>query len=301
MLFRSLTAVTLGLLLVLLTMTSGFAQTRSLTFDTFRVECLRKIEVAAQADGLISEMAVDEGSYVPSGGILFKIDNRVAQAQLDVATQELESAQKQAEQDADVRFAEATHKVAKSEADAERALLNKSATTVAVVRRKELEERKAELQIEVAKVKRETDKLAVNVAEAKKNAAEVQLGLYDIVAPWEAIVNERIKDQGAWIRAGEPVMKIHHMHEMRVVGFINIRELQSRGISLNNLEGAPVRITASISPTYSHHMDSFISFVSSNIDDSNNVRVWARVRNERIGDSWILRDGMPAEVTISIQ
>ena len=153
----------------------------------------------------------------------------------------------------------------------------------------------------MAKVKRETDKLAVNVAEAKKNAAEVQLGLYDIVAPWEAIVNERIKDQGAWIRAGEPVMKIHHMHEMRVVGFINIRELQSRGISLNNLEGAPVRITASISPTYSHHMDSFISFVSSNIDDSNNVRVWARVRNERIGDSWILRDGMPAEVTISIQ
>ncbi|HMP18091.1 MAG TPA: HlyD family efflux transporter periplasmic adaptor subunit, partial [Gemmatales bacterium] len=206
-----------------------------------------------------------------------------------------------AEQDADVRFAEATHEVAKAEAAAEIGLLSKGATTEAVVRRKKLEERKAELQIEVAKVKRETDSLAVKVAEAKKNAAEVQLGLYDIVAPWEAIVNERIKDQGAWIRAGEPVLKIHHMHEMRVVGFINIRDLQSRGLSLNNLEGASVRITASISPTYSHTMDSFISFVSSNIDDSNNVRVWARVRNERVGDSWLLRDGMPAEVTISIQ
>lgn len=301
MLFRSLATLAISLVVVALTMTSSFAQSRSLTFDTFRVECLRKIEVAAQADGLISAMMVDEGSTVPSGGILFKIDNRVAQAQLEVASKELESARKQAEQDADVRFAEATHSVAKAEAEAERDLLKKNATTVAMYRRKELEERKAVLQIEVAKVKRETDSLAVNVAEAKQNAAQVQLGLYDIVAPWDAIVNERMKDQGAWIRAGEPVLKIHHMQEMRVVGFINIKELQSRGLSLNNLVGAAVRVTVAISPTYSHTIDSFLEFISSNIDDSNNARVWARVKNEQVGDSWLLRDGMPAEVSITIQ
>jgi len=298
---RSLAAFTLGILLVVVTMSSGFAQTKTLSFETFRVECLRKIEVAAQADGLISEMAVDEGSYVPSGGVLFKIDSRVAQAQLEVASKEHESAVMQAKQDADVRFAKATYNVAKAEADAERGLLMEKATTLAVVRRKDLEREKASLQIEVAEVKRQTDQLAVNVAEAKKNAAQVQLGLYDIVAPWDAIVNSRLKDQGAWIRAGEPVLKIHHMEEMRVVGFINIKDLQSRGLSLNNLEGAAVRITVSISPTYSHSVDSFIGFVSNDIDDSNNARVWARIKNERVGDTWLIRDGMPAQVSIIIQ
>lgn len=298
---RCLAAFSLGILLVVVTMSSSFAQTKTLSFETFRVECLRKIEVAAQADGLISEMAVDEGSYVPSGGILFKIDNRVAQAQLEVASKEHESAVMQAKQDADVRFAKATYNVAKAEADAERILLKDKATTLAVVRRKDLERDKAGLQIEVADVKRQTDQLAVNVAEAKKNAAQVQLGLYDIVAPWDAIVNARMKDQGAWIRAGEPVLKIHHMEEMRVVGFINIKDLQSRGLSLNNLEGAAVRITVSISPTYSHSVDSFIGFVSNDIDDSNNARVWARIKNERVGDTWLIRDGMPAQVSITIQ
>lgn len=278
-----------------------WAQSSVLTFDTFRVECLRKIEVAAQADGLIADMEIEEGSYVPSGELLFRIDNRVAQAQLEVAEKELESAQMQAKQDADVKFAKATHAVALAESESERELLKKNATTLALVRRKDLERDKASLQIEVAEVKRQTDQLAVNVAEAKRNAAVVQLGLYDIRAPWDAIVNERMKDQGAWIRAGEPVLKIHHMEEMRVVGFIKVRELREKGLSLTSIEGAPIRINIDVSPTQQHTVDSQIQFVSSDIDDSNNVRVWARIKNQRVGNSWLLRDGLQAKVTIAIQ
>lgn len=301
MLFRSMLASALAMQVAMSTIPCSWGQTNTLSFETFRVECLRKIEVAAQADGLIAEMVVDEGSYVPSGEVLFKIDNRVAQAQLDVAAKELESAMMQAQQEADVKFAKATHAVALAEAEAERELLKKNATTLAVVRRKDLEKEKASLQIEVAEMKRQTDQLAVNVAEAKRNAAQVQLGLYDIRAPWDAIVNERMKDQGAWIRAGEPVIKIHHMLEMRVVGFINIRDLRARGLSLSSLDGAPVRISVDISPTHRHSVESSIEFVSNDIDDANNVRVWARVKNVRSGNSWLLRDGMPAEVSITVQ
>lgn len=269
--------------------------------EGFRVECLRKIDVAAQADGLIQQMEVEEGSTVPQGGVLFRIDNRVAEAQLQVAKKKLESAQKQAEQTAEIKFAEASYKVAQAEYDAEKQLLAKNVTTLTLARRKELEANKAFLSIEAATVKNQTDKLAVGVAEAEFNAAQVQLGLYDIVAPWDAYVNQRMKDQGAWIRAGEPVLKIHHMAEMKVVGFIKIKEVSDRGWSINNLEGAKIRVSVSITPTQKHMVDSVINFVSSEIDDSNNVRVSARIRNERIGNSWLLRDGVPAEVSISIE
>ena len=266
----------------------------------FRVECLRKIDVAAQADGLIQSMNVEEGDTVPADGVLFSIDNRVAKAQYDVATKKLESAIKQAEQEAEKKFAEATYQLAKYEFEKEMEIFVKRASTETAVRRKELDKNKALLQIEVATVKQETDALAVGVAEAEQNAARVQLSLYDIVAPWDAYVNERLKDQGAWIKAGEPVLKIHHLSEMRVTGYIKIDRIYDSGLSVANLEGAKLQVVVDIAPNQQHVAPTIINFVSSEVDNNNMVRVSARLKNERLGNSWILRDGMPARVTILV-
>lgn len=264
----------------------------------FRLECLRKIEVAAQADGLIQEMLVEEGNTVPKDGVLFRIDNRVAQAQLEVATKKLESAQKKASQDAEIRFAQATFDVAQAEYEKEIELLTKKASTEATARRKGLEAKKAMLQIEVATVTHETDILAAGVAQAEQNAARVQLGLYDIVAPWNAYVNERMKDQGAWIKAGEPVLKIHHMAEMKVVGLIKAPQIQERGLSISSLEGCRVQISVDITPTQTYTVDSKISFVSAELDATDRIKVSAQLKNEQIGNQWLLRDNMPTRVVL---
>jgi multidrug efflux pump subunit AcrA (membrane-fusion protein) len=269
--------------------------------DSFRIECLKKIEVAAQADGLIEQMDAEEGSLIPKDQLLFRIDNRVAKAQVDVAKKKHESAVKQAEQDADLRFAEKSHKLAKSEFEKELQVFQGRATSESSVLKKRLEAEKAELSIEVAKVKRETDALAAGVAEAELNAAMVQLGLYDIVAPWDAFVNERMKDQGAWIKAGEPILKIVQMSEMRVVGFVKLKDLLDRGLGIGNLEGARIQVTVDITPTQQHTVESVISFVSADVDNTSSVRVAARIRNERIGNNWLLRDGVPARVKIIVE
>jgi multidrug resistance efflux pump len=225
----------------------------------------------------------------------------VANAQLQVAAKKLESAQKQAQQTADIKFAEATYKVAQAEYDAEKQLLSKNVSTLTLARRKELEANKAFLSIEAATVKNETDKLAVGVAQAELDAAGVQLGLYNIVAPWDAYVNERMKDQGAWIRAGEPVLKIHHMSEMKVVGYIPIEKIRERGWSITSIEGAKIRVSVDITPTQQHVVDSIINFVSSDVDTALRFRISARIKNERIGNSWLLRDGVPARVSIVVE
>jgi multidrug resistance efflux pump len=269
--------------------------------DNFRVECLRKIEVPAQADGLIQELEVDEGITTPQGGLLFRIDNRVALAQKEVASKKLESAQKQAKEDAELKFAEASHEFAQAEYETELRLLEKGSTTQSSVQRKRLEATKTRLSIDAAKVKHETDVLAVGVAAAELNAADVQLSLYNIVAPWDAYINERLKNQGAWVRAGEPVLKIHQMSEMKVAGYIKLKALSDRGLSINNVEGAKIRISVPITPTQKHVVDTVVSFVSSEIDDTDSIRVSARIRNEQLGNSWLLRDGQPAAIAITIE
>lgn len=277
----------------------GYNKSRAIEFKTeFRLECLRKIDVAAQADGLIQEMLVDEGSTVPQDGVMFRIDNRVARAQHDVATKKLESAQKKASQDAEIRFAQATYDLAKAEYELEVELFNKRASTLAQSRRKGLDAKKAMLQIEVATVTHETDALAAGVAQAELNAAQVQLSLYDIVAPWDAYVNERLKDQGSWIKAGEPILKIHHMAEMKVVGLLKADRLLASGLSITNLEGCKVQITVDITPTQSHTVESAISFVSAELDATDRVKVAARLKNEKLGNAWLLRDNMACRVVL---
>lgn len=308
---RFIIALILGVSVVSLTASVSFGQNgqnqagpigRSLKIDIgFRVECVRKLDVPAQADGLIKEMQAEEGLTIPKDGVLFRIDNRVANAQVLVASKKLESAQKQAEQDAELRFAEASHALAQEEYQSEMKLLKQASTTVATARKKELEATKTKLSIEAAMVKRQTDQLAVGVAQAELNAAQVQLELYDVQAPWDAYVNERLKDQGAWIRAGEPVLKIHHMAEMKVSGHINLKAISELGWSINNLEGAKIQIAVPITPAYSHVAESRIDFVSSDVDDSNNIRVSARIKNEHTANSWLLRDGVPAEVIIVVE
>jgi multidrug resistance efflux pump len=278
----------------------SFGQSKKLTFkEGFKIECKRKIDVPAQADGKITEMMVEEGSVVPSKALMFKIDSRTAESQLQVSQKELESAQEQAKQDAEERFAEAALKVAKAEYDNEVNMLEKGATTSSSLRRKKLEYDKAFLQVGVAKVKRITDKLAVGVAEAKRDAAKVQLGLYEVDAPWDAFVYDRLKHEGAWIKAGEPVLKISNMADMKIMGLVELNQLKKEGIPVFSLEGALLQAVVEITPTEKLNINAQISFVSSMIDDTQTIRITANIENQRRGNTWLLRDGMRAtEVVI---
>ena len=292
-------ALFLGLIVIASTASVSFGQAtagsgRVITGESFRLVCIHKIQIAAQSDGLISELLVDEGYSVDKGATMLKIDNRVAQAELDVAIKELEAAQKQAEQMAEIEYAQAAFALAEAEYEDEKILLEKQSSTFAQARRKGLEAQRARLQIDVAKVKHETEVLAVDVSQAKANAARVQLGLFDVIAPYDGVVVERLRDQGEWIRAGEPVLKINHMNEMKVQGYVSIA-----GISLVELENAVMTITVDVTPTQQHTVEAPISFVSSEIE-ATRVRVSARIKNERVGNSWLLRDGTPASVSIRL-
>jgi len=63
---------------------------------TGRVAPFRISEVRARTDGLVREVAYEEGSQVEEGDLLFRIDSRIVQAAADEAEARLESARAQA-------------------------------------------------------------------------------------------------------------------------------------------------------------------------------------------------------------
>lgn len=259
-----------------------------------RVFCIHKIQVAAQADGTVDELLVDEGSTVKKGDTLLVIDDRVAAAQLGVAQKEFESAQKQAEQTADVDYAIIAAKVSDAEYDEIYQLYEKTAAAYSEARRKKLEMDRANLQIEVAKVKHQTEILAAEVARERVKAAEVQLGLYKVTAPYDGVIVQRLRDQGEWVKSGEPVLRLVHMNEMKVEAYIPVDN-----IAVASLQGAPMKVTVRLNPQQVATFTPQVEFVSPEIE-GNRVRIATRIPNELIGDSWLLRDGMVANVEITM-
>lgn len=262
--------------------------------DLAQVVSAHKIQVAAQADGIIDQLLADEGHTVKKGDTLLIIDNRVALAELAVAQKELEAAQKQAGQTAEVDYAKKASEVSDAEYEDIYKLYNQGSATFSEARRKQLEKERARSGIDVATVKHEQEILTAEVNKEKVKASQVKLELYRVIAPFDGIVVQRLRDQGEWIRAGEPILRLVHLNEMKVETFVSVD-----GISVAELQGAPMRVSVRINSKDVATYDTHIEFVSPEIE-SRKVRVATRIQNEQLGGSWILRDGMQASVEIDL-
>ena len=261
--------------------------------DSATIKCVHSYPISAQTDGLISEMLTDEGMSVKKGDHLLTIDDRVAKVEVAVALKELEAAEKQAAETANVEFAKKSSEVADAEFKAESEMFLKGAAGESQLKRIKLEAEKARFGIRVSEVEHAKEGLAAEVAREKYEAAKVRLQLHRVVASHDGIIVRRLRDQGEWTRAGEPVLDFLGMAEMKV----EARVLVS-GLSLARLQGAPMKIQVPVSATQTLNIESKIEFVSPEIE-SGYVRVSARVQNQAPDGIWVLRKGMDATVEIT--
>jgi multidrug efflux pump subunit AcrA (membrane-fusion protein) len=311
--YRLQLAMLLGVLVLLVASTSSFSQVptlpgqagvptsstvsgsqRSIRVDNAQVVSMHKIPIAAQADGLISQLLADEGRAVKKGDTLLVVDNRVALAELEVAKKELEAAEKQAQQTAEVEYAKQASRVSDAEYEDIYKLYNQGSANYSEARRKQLEKERARLGIEVAEVKHEQEVLAAAVNQEKVKASQVRLSLFDVVAPYDGVIVQRLHDAGEWIRAGEPVLRLVHLNEMKIETFVPID-----GITVSALQGAPMKVVVPLNAQDVATYETQIEVVSAEIE-SRRVRVSARIQNQQVGGAWLLRDGMIANVEIIV-
>ncbi len=262
--------------------------------DSAQVVSVNKIPVAAQADGIIDQLLADEGNAFKKGDTLLVIDSRVALAELAVAQKELEAARKQSEQTAEVDYAKKASEVSDAEYEDIYKLYNQGSATYSEARRKQLEKERARSGIDVANVKHEQEILAAEVNAEKVKASQVKLDLYKVIAPFDGVVAQRLRGQGEWIRAGEPILRLVQLNEMKVETFVPID-----GISVAGLQGAPMRVSVRINSQDVATYDTQVEFVSPEIE-SRKVRVATRIQNQQVGGAWLLRDGMQASIEIDV-
>ncbi|MEM7479034.1 MAG: HlyD family efflux transporter periplasmic adaptor subunit [Planctomycetota bacterium] len=257
------------------------------------VKAIHKVEIAAQSDGLIRELKAEEGQLVSRDEVLLVIDSQIAAAELAVAQKQQESAEILANQTANLEYSKLSREVAIREYNELVDLYKASSANYNEVRRMHLEAEKSKFSVEMALDEIKKSQLEAAVAAEQVKASKVKLGMYQVKAPYEGVIIERLRDYGEWIRAGEPVFRLVHLNEMKVEAYVRLTN-----ISPNDLYGAKMTITF---PNSKKSYQAEVQVVGSEIQH-NEVKVRANLSNQKdLNDRWMLSDGMTANVTITLK
>ncbi|QDS88799.1 Efflux pump periplasmic linker BepF [Rosistilla ulvae] len=184
---------------------------------TGRLEAVDFVEIRARVGGYLQSIYFDEGQVVQAGDLLFTIDPRPFQAELNSAKARLRQSQSQLKQ-TEAMINEAKARALQSEAKLELASLRykrtQALTRQSAASQEELDEREAEfLQakadiegvqagISSAQAAHATAEAAIEVAQAGVETAELNLQYTQITAPVTGRISRQYVTEGNLIAGG---------------------------------------------------------------------------------------------------
>jgi multidrug resistance efflux pump len=252
--------------------------------------------LAPQEAGVLRELKVREGDEVDEGQLLARIDDEVERKRKEGAAYSLEAAKKEAGNQISVDYARAAHKVATVEFEQAKEANRRHPGTVPAseLRRMQLEQKRAELQIEQSLYDLEIAAVSVSIRQAELDLADLQIGRRQIVAPVPGIVVERYVDEGEWVRPGDDVLRIVRMDRVRIEGSVKATELPPAQVKSGQ------RVTVRLHPQ-GQPVPGQVVFVNPIVTVGSRYEVWAEVENVRQAGAWLLSPGLQVEMTIELK
>ena len=259
------------------------------------VSLIDDVTLAAQEEGLLREILVQEGTSLTTGEVMARFDDRQAAVQLKIAEAQLEVAARKTRNDVDVRLAEAEAEVKRFEH--QNALeANKVVADVVgqvEVRRLELAHKEATLKAE--KAERDLDVLEAerDVRALEIEAADLGLQRRTIRSPIDGVVVQRFVDRGEWLKVGDPICRVVRLDKLWVEGL-----LEAKLYAPEHVDGRAVEIDVELAGGRQDKLRGEIVFVDPQIDGNGRFRVRAEIANRRNGRHWVLLPGHVAEMVV---
>jgi len=249
--------------------------------------------VAAQADGIIMKLFVDDGTMIQAGMPMIEIDPRLAESEVEVAQRELSAAELKASDDSNVKYSKAAKKVAEKEVEMSKELAKRNAEGTMDGEKKRLELEKAGFQVGVSEIEKLRDAADVGVKNAKLTASKVQVELRKMPAQRTGMVSEIAKRQFDWVRAGEPILRLTSMEKIRIKGVAEVSG------SPHLLFNAPATVTIYYAAGKSETVQGIVTYVSPRSFGQNRYQIYVDLPNQVTSDGqFLFREGMVATVEV---
>lgn len=259
---------------------SSPASAGTLILEKCQIRVVDRALLAAERDGVVAEVAVQDGDIVPPGHLLLRLRD-------DAARTRLELARTRAENDINVRYSQKVADAAKANLDAGLDLEQQNAISTFQLRQRKLEYERGVLAIEQSAFE-------LKLAGLETAQAEAELKGYLVAAPFGGTVTRVLKRKGESVTNGEPVAELINTDRVHVEGYgrlgelwdvkqgtcvrvqLDVPELERFGVNDEVFQGRLILVDAVVQPV------------------TGLVRVVAEVLNR---DN-ILRDGLKARMTI---
>jgi len=233
-----------------------------------------QVDVAAQRDGIVSNIGADEGQRVRQGQLLASLDDRQISADLEAARAKTRSV------DADLKNWQAETKVLEADLQRSQKLWESN-----IISREQLDHDQFKVEADRWDVQR-VQQLLVNSREVEKSL-ELELEKTRIRAPFDGIVARR------YARTGQQVAKGDRLFWVTAEGPLQIRFTLPEKFLGRLKKGAALALTTSDLPDEKHTVK--VIEVSPVVDPSSAT---IEVLAELTGPRGQLRPGMAASVAI---
>jgi macrolide-specific efflux system membrane fusion protein len=230
----------------------------------------------------LARILVNEGDAVEANQSLAELDGRVAELALKQAELERAQAAAKAANALSVEYAAKALEVAKAELARSEESNAKFPNSISdsqldverlTIEKLELERRQAEHELELARFDLE---LKTNAMEA----AQLELELHSVRAPFSGIVALVRGRVGEWVQPGDAVLRLVAVDRLRAEGFIaadQAKQLLGRTVRFSLFDEHEADAGGGDEPLT---FEAKIGFVSPEVDPvSRQVRVWAEIDN----------------------
>lgn len=252
--------------------------------------------VPAADAGVLTILAVKEGSQVTEGMEIGRIDDSEAQAMWDVKRLEYDVANLTAESDIDIRHAKAAAEVQQSAyvklEESNKAF--KGTVTAIDILKAQLEWKRSLLAKEQAEQKNAEAKLTARAKNAEVGAAKIALDRRKLEAPFDGRIVKIVKKAGEWVAPGEPVVHVVGIKRLRVMGNLDASEWGPR-----DLEGRNVSVEVTLPRGQKTKVTGKITYVSP-VVTYGNLPVQAEIESPMDGHEPLIYAGLEASMTIHI-
>lgn len=261
------------------------------------VSLIDEVHIPAKETGQLMMIPVSRGDVVAKGDLLAQIDDSIPKKQREIAKLRFMKAAEQATNEVDIKYAAKAAEVAKEEHE----MLVKSnegvrgSIAAITVRKAFLGYERAVLQAEQAALTHKVAGMTADEARGEMEAAEMIIENCRTPSPIDGTVVQLFKQEGEWVRPGEPLMRIVGLNRLKVEGTLDA-DLVSQSDILHRKVTMVVRL-ATGPATFTGH----INFVSPEIGATGEFDISAELQNRQDDHGfWMLLPGEVGDLTIHL-
>ena len=263
-----------------------------------QVLLIKDVDVSAAEAGRLVDVQVSEGDHIQQGTLVAQLDDRQAVLEKIAAELERDAAQTRAEDDIEVRYAIKSFELADAELTQDQEVNRQSPGTVPLteIRRKQLAVTRADLQIDRSRLDLKISQMTAAVQNAAVQAADEKIRRRQLLAPFDGTVIQVHRQTSEWVNAGEPVMRVVQLNQLRVDGFIS-----GDDYTVAEIANRPVTVEIELARGRKEQFTGRVVFINPLVQAGNRFRVSAEVENRQEQGQWLLNPGAEATMAIHLE